>query len=247
MMRAMYLNPLTAGLPAAEREALIKCSELREYKRNETLLDVGESTDQVYYVASGLLRVVTPARDDGFDVTTEFVARQDFFFDLSIREDSYLSKHKLVAALPSAVYFVPIAAMRDVCARHPEVVFGLLGLAMKRTSMLRTQMRRISSLPPEAVVHRVLHQLTDLAPSSGTGGFDKRISQSVIASYAGLSREVVNKTMRDMESRGLVRRDNEAVYVTGEAAVTDFGVLMDGAALTSSASRASTPPGGHKH
>jgi hypothetical protein len=28
--------------------------------------------------------------------------------------------------------------------------------------------------------------------------------------------------MRDMESRGLVRRGNEAVYVTGEPAMTDF-------------------------
>ena len=92
----------------------------------------------------------------------------------------------------------------------------------------------------------MLRQLTQLARVR-EGGYDKRISQSMIASYSGLSREVVNKTMRDMESRGLVRRDNEAVYVTGEAAVTDFGVLMDGAALASSASRASTPPGGHKH
>lgn len=134
----MYLHPLTANLPAAEREALLKCSELRHYKRNDTLLSAGESTDQIYCVASGLLRVVTPSRDQGTEVTTEFVARNDFFFDLSIREDRYQSMNTLVAALPSAVY-------------------------------LRTQMRRISSLPPEAVVHRVPHQLTDLAPSSVGG------------------------------------------------------------------------------
>jgi CRP/FNR family transcriptional regulator, cyclic AMP receptor protein len=34
----MYLHPLTANLPAAEREALIKCSELRHYKRNARAL-----------------------------------------------------------------------------------------------------------------------------------------------------------------------------------------------------------------
>lgn len=222
----MYLHPLTANLPAAEREALIKCSELRHYKRNDTLLNAGESTDQICCVASGLLRVVTPSRDQGTEVTTEFVARNDFFFDLSIREDRYQSMHTLVAALPSAVYFVPIAVMRGLCSRHPEVALGLLGLAMKRMSMLRAQMRRISSLPPEAVVHRVLHQLADLAPASA-GGFDKRISQSVIASYAGLSREVVNKTMRGMENRGLMRRDDDALYLTDGMATTDFGTLRD--------------------
>ncbi|CKU18461.1 Uncharacterised protein [Mycobacterium tuberculosis] len=72
----------------------------------------------------------------------------------------------------------------------------------------------------------MLHQLADLAPASA-GGFDKRISQSVIASYAGLSREVVNKTMRGMETRGLMRRDDEALYLTDGMATTDFGTLRD--------------------
>jgi len=58
----------------------------------------------------------------------------------------------------------------------------------------------------------VLHQLTQLARVR-EGGYDKRISQSMIASYSGLSREVVNKTMRDMEQRGLLRSDAHAVHV----------------------------------
>jgi len=48
----------------------------------------------------------------------------------------------------------------------------------------------------------------------------------VIASYSGLSREVVNKTMRDMESRGLVRRDEHGVHVQPDFAATDFGGLL---------------------
>ena len=58
----------------------------------------------------------------------------------------------------------------------------------------------------------MLRQLTQLARVR-EGGYDKRISRSMIASYSGLSREVVNKTMRDMEQRGLLRRDAHAVHV----------------------------------
>ncbi len=220
----MYSHPFMVNLPAAERKTLIESSVLRQCRRNETLLSAGDLTDQIYCVASGLLRVVTPARDEEPEVTTEFVARNDFFFDLSIREDRYRSMHTLVAALPSAVYCIPIAVMRDLCEKRPEVALGLLSLAMKRMGMLRIQLRRVSSLSSEAVVHRVLHQLTDLAPAS-TGGFDKRISQSVIASYTGLSREIVNKTMRGMENRGVMHRDEDALYVKDSAAFTDFGLL----------------------
>ena len=71
----------------------------------------------------------------------------------------------------------------------------------------------------------MLHQFTQLAPVR-EGGYDKRISQSMIASYSGLSREVINKTMRDMEQRGLVRRDDQGVHVPANFASTDFGNLL---------------------
>jgi len=210
-----------ASLPLAERTKLSECSRLSSYKRNDAVLAAGDSTDQIYCVASGLLRVVAVNQRHDTEMTTEFIGPNDFFFDLSIREDSYRSKQTLIAALPSSVYLVPIAQIRALCARHPEIALGLLGLAMKRMSTLRGQFHRISMHTAEDSVLRVLQQLTRLAPA-GEQGYDKRITQSVIASYSGLSREVVNKTMRDFELRGVVRRDDDGVHVVNDFATTDF-------------------------
>lgn len=207
----MYLHPLTASLPTAERASFARQCQLRHFKRSQTVLEAGESTDQLYCVATGLLRVVTPEREHKPEVTSEFI-RPDGFFDLPVREDHYRAEQSLVAVLPSSVYLVPVAAMRELCARRPEVAMALLGLVVSRMGMLRGQIRRVSTLSSEQLVHRVLQQLTQLAPVR-EGSYDKRISQSMIASYSGLSREVVNKTMRDMEQRGLLRRDAQAVHV----------------------------------
>ncbi len=223
----MYLHPLIANVSKAERLALVQCSELRSYRRNETVLAADDWTDRVYCVASGLLRVVAHGKGSPqpSDVTTDFIRQDDFFLGPSLSEDNYQAPQTLVAALPSAVYLVPVAEIRRLCASYPEVAIGLLGLAMKRMSVMRGQLRRISALSAEDLVSRVLHQLTLLAPAS-TGAYDKRITQSVIASYSGLSREVVNKTMRDMEHRGLVRRDDTGVHVPADFAVSDFGGLL---------------------
>ncbi|MET3464548.1 MULTISPECIES: helix-turn-helix domain-containing protein [Variovorax] len=70
-------------------------------------------------------------------------------------------------------------------------------------------------LPAEDSVLGVLQQLMRLAPA-GERGYDRRITQSVLASYSGLSREVLNKTMRDFEQCGLVCRDNDAVRVAND-------------------------------
>jgi CRP/FNR family cyclic AMP-dependent transcriptional regulator len=223
----MYLNPLFANVSQAERVALVRTSELRSYRRNEVVLAAGSESDRIYCVASGLLRVVEhgSGRAQPVDVTTDFIRQDEFFIGPSMAQDAYLARHTLVAALPTSVHLVPIVALRALCSSYPEVAIGLLELAIKRMAVMRNQLRRMSALSTEDVVSRVLHQLTVLAPAS-TGAFDKRISQSVIASYAGLSREVVNKTMRDMEHRGLVRRDDQGVHVPANFASTDFGSLL---------------------
>jgi CRP-like cAMP-binding protein len=224
----MYLHSLIADLPAAERTALVQCSKLCFYRRNETVVTMDEWTDCIYCVASGLLRVVTPGHgSNNTDVTTDFIRQDDFFLSPSFAEDRYQTVQTLIAALPSSVYLVPVQAIRKLCAAHPEVALGLLGLAMKRLTMMRGQLRRISALSSEDLVSRVLHQLTQLAPTS-TGGYDKRITQTVIASYTGLSREVVNKTMRDLEGRGLVHRDEHGLHVPAEFASTDFSDALPG-------------------
>jgi len=221
----MYLHPLIAPLPDNERASLVQSCELRNYRRNDVVLAVDQTSEHVYCVATGLLRVVVHgSTGESEGVTTDFVSKDDFFFSPSLNDERYVAQSTLIAALPSSVYLIPISVLHRICTLYPRVAVGLLDLAVKRISMVHGQLRRISSLSPVELVGRVLHELTQLAPA-GTDGYDKRITQAVIASYAGLSREGVNKAMRELENRGLVRRDEEGVHVPPEFASTDFGSL----------------------
>jgi len=64
------------------------------------VVTAGESIEQIVCLDSGLLWVITPGHDEGADVTTQFVRRDDFFFERSIRQDRYEPRQTLVAALP---------------------------------------------------------------------------------------------------------------------------------------------------
>jgi CRP-like cAMP-binding protein len=220
----MYLHPLFASVPPDERAAFVQRIELRSCRRNEVVLAADAWTDRIHCVATGLLRVVVEGSEDSNDVTTDFIRQDDFFLHSTLTEDRYQSGATLIAALPSSLYLIPTAEFRALCARHPAVTMGLLGMVMKRTAALRRQIRQISSASSERLISRILHELTELAPGVG-GGYDKRITQSVIASYSGLSRMQVNKTMRDLERRGLVRRDEHGVYVPPSFASSDFQAL----------------------
>ncbi|MDQ0591629.1 Crp/Fnr family transcriptional regulator [Variovorax paradoxus] len=136
----MYLHTLVAGLPHADRTALDEASELRAYQCDEPVLASGEWTDRVYCVASGLLHVVSHGRASGADVVTDLIGQHDFFLGPSLSEDRYQAKHTLVAAQASSVYLIPVAAMRGLCEKHPQVAVKLLGIAIERTRALRGQL-----------------------------------------------------------------------------------------------------------
>lgn len=220
----MYFHLLLSGLPKDERVALIKQSKLRSCKRNEVLLTAGEPSKFVYLVASGLLRVVEVGGVYKDKVTTDFIRGGDIYLGSALDADSFMATSTLVAALPSIVYLIPISVVREVCLKSPDFSIKLLQLVMKRIGSLRGQLRRVSAMKAEDLVRRVLYDLTQLAPAKD-GGFDRRISQGVIASYAGLSRSMVNRTMKDMEDRGLLEKVNDGVRVDPRFASTDFGSL----------------------
>lgn len=220
----MYLHPLIASVPSDERAAFVQRIKLRSYRHNEVVLNADDWTDGVYCVATGLLRVVAQGSGGGSDVTTDFIRQDDFFLGPILNENGFRPGVTLVAALPSSVYLVPVSELLGLCSRYPGVTMGLLELVMKRTAMFRKQLRRISSARSERLISRILHELTELAPV-GASGYDKRISQSVIASYSGRSRMQVNKTMRNLESRGLVKKDGHGVHVPPHFASSDFQEL----------------------
>lgn len=217
----MYLHPLLSTIPPDERLELVQHIEVRTFRRNDVVMPAEDATECLYCVADGLLRVVVTDTLGNDDVTTDFVKRDELFIASAFEETRVKSATSLVAALPSSVQIVPWREFHKLCSRHPEVLAGLMKLEAKRTLMLRKQLRRVSCSASEALVSRTLHELTQLAPV-GTSGYDKRITQVVIASYTGLSREQVNKTMREFESQGLVEKDGAAVKVPPQFAYSDF-------------------------
>lgn len=206
----MYLNSIFASLSQSERLALIARCEVRSYRRNEKVLTASDQAEFFYYVADGLLQIVAQGANGSrpFSVTTEFLKRGDFFLNSSFHDLGNEVMQTLVAVLPTAVWLLDASELRNLCNSHPKVVLGMLEHCTKRANMISDHLASISSLSAEELVSRVIEKLTIFAPASGS--YDKRISQSVIASYTGLSRGVVNKTIRKLKDRSAFCHDENS-------------------------------------
>lgn len=217
----MFLHPLLADLPVDEKSALVQACKPVFKKKNETVVHAGQVVDFMLVVATGVLRVETIG-SDGKLSTTGFLGPNDVYLE-SLDGPAQPAKSAVIAALNSSVHLVPLAALRDVVERHPkQFTFKLIQVLLDDIQKLRKQLRRITAASPEAVVGRTLYELTSVA-GAGPNTLDKRITQSTIAAYAGLSRERVNRTMRELEAKGLIKRGNEGIVVDNSFSSTDFG------------------------
>lgn len=221
----MYIHPLLSQLPDAVRKAVSDASSLRDFRKNEVVLRAQQQTDAVFCVAAGLLRVVSTGSGEQ-DLTTHFLKPDEFYLGPHFAEQGYESEVSLIAALPSSVYIIPRRIVRSLCTAYPSVALGLLDMKVRRLAVMGRRMRRVATLSAEQIVGRALYDLTQERPD-GKRVIDKRIPQSVIASYAGLSRPVVNKVFKEMEARGLIERGGD-VYTLSERVgqATDFDALL---------------------
>lgn len=216
----MFLHPLLADLPGDEKTALVQLSKSVFVKRGDAVAQSGRVLDYMFIVGTGVLRVDTVGTD-GVTSTTGFLGSEDVYLE-TILGDAQPSKSTIVAALNSSVYRVPLSALRVYMGKYPSFALRLLQMALDDQQRLRKQLRRITAASPEAVVGRTLYELSAVA-GAGNHTVDKRITQSQIAAYAGLTRERVNRTMRDLESKGLIKRGNEGITVDTSFSSTDFG------------------------
>lgn len=212
----MYIHPLLFSVPARVREALIRLTELRHFRRNEVVLQAGDRVDALYCVGSGLLRVVVHGPADA-TTTTNLLGPDDLHLGVPLDGVAHASTVSIVATLPSSVYTMPLGTLKRLCEAYPPVALALMQIQGKQILSLRKQIRRRATLSAEQLVGRVLQELTELAPE-GDRAFHRHVSQGVIASYAGLSRPLVNKVLRTLEDRGAVQRDGDVVRVLDDQA-----------------------------
>lgn len=210
----MLLHPLLAGVPPAVRMQVARFVQLRHCQRNEVLLHVDEPRDFLYAVASGLIRVVAPRGTDETEwTTTDFLGINSIYLDAPRGlGTSGSSMTALVAVVPSAVYTLPLRVLLHLCEQHPSVPLKLLELQLDVARGLRHHVARLDTLPAQEMVGSVLEDLARIAPT-GNNSVSKRISQSVIASFAGLSRGVVNKAIKDMEELGRLSKSGDSIQI----------------------------------
>ncbi len=194
-----------ASLPAADTHALEAVAGERLLAPGAALAHEGDARREVYTVTRGMLRRVR-LLPDGRRLVAGFVMPGDFIgFS---RAPQY--QHTIEAITDSALCAFPMAAMRALCVRYPELESGLLSQACTELDATRASLMLLARLGP---AERLAGFLVDLAERQQRRGgraqyVDLPMTRGDIADHLGLTIETVSRSFTKLRTRHAIAFDD---------------------------------------
>ncbi len=192
-------SPAADRLPKALLDAIAQRGDIRSFPAHAILINEGDTSDSLYIVLAGRLKVYVSS-DDGRDMVLAEYGPGEYLGELSLDHDK---RSASVQALePCTCCVVQGAQLREFLVEHPDFA---LHLAHKLIRMVRRLTEQVKSLALQDVYHRVVRVLTELSdPVGDERVLRRKLTQQDIADRVGSSREMVNRVLKDLTAGGYV-------------------------------------------
>jgi len=205
--------PFFAQIRRQDLLPLAAACRLQHYRRHGAIFHRDDPGDSLHIVHSGQVRIVLTS-PDGDEIVLALFEPGDFFGELS-----------LVDGLPRSASAVANEPTTTLALTRPAFLRALeqnSHLAQQVILALSARLRRTDLLLGDAafldVASRLAKRLRDLAgtrhDAQAAGGPPiLRITQVELAAMVGATRETVNKELRALEGRGIIRLERGRIVL----------------------------------
>jgi CRP/FNR family transcriptional regulator len=207
-------HPFFAALGTDALDAVVRRAVIRVYEKNALVYVEGEPAPGLYVIASGKVRVFKTSEDG---------REQDLFHasaSESINEASAFDGAPTIANAQatesSVVLLIGREALAELMRQYPQISAAVVRVFGAR---LRELASLAGDLSLRDVVSRMARLLLRLAGPSATV---KVPTRTELAAMVGTVREVATRTLRHLESRGVIRLERGSVVILDRARLEQF-------------------------
>lgn len=212
--------PLFAPLAQEDVKWLARHTKMTTYKRHELVYDVGDTSDHLYFLFSGSIKIGTFS-NDGREVIKHILHPMAIFGELSLvaetkRKDfAYCMKDVKIATLK-------LAYLKQVMRKDHSLSMRVLQFIGKR---LHNAENRLESLIFKDARERIIEFLRDSALKRGKKiGFELLIkhtlTQQDIANITGTSRQTVTSVLNELKKANLIHFNRRSILIRDIAQLT---------------------------
>jgi CRP/FNR family cyclic AMP-dependent transcriptional regulator len=196
-------------LPQSLLDAIAPHGSTRSFAANAILINEGDTTDSLYILLSGRVKVYASS-EDGRELVLAEYGPGEYFGELSIDGEKRSASIKALEACSCRV--VQGSELRQFLADHPDFA---MHLTRKLIRMVRRLTGQARSIALQDVYGRMVRVLTELSEPAGEERVLRhKLTQQDIADRIGSSREMVNRVMKELTAGGYIaQRDGRLVIL----------------------------------
>ncbi len=204
--------PLFSNLTQSQLDSIGAHMAMRAYEKGEVILREGDAADTLYILLAGQAKVYL--RDDANrEVILNTFGPGDFFGEIPLFDQEPRSAN--VAALDRChVQMLSYRTFQKVIEHSPEIARLLMKTLAAR---LRHADRQIGTLALMNISGRVSRTLLELAiVSNGRRVVGEPFTQKDLAGMIGASREMVNRTLKDLTDQGYISVQRKSITILND-------------------------------
>ncbi len=204
----------------------------RRYGAKDTIFAPGDPDGQLYFVASGTVRLYK-IYGDYKEATVALLKDGDVFGELSLQQGSWQTAYAL-ALTDARVIVVRKDMMAQIVKRDPALAMKLFASFSERLKQSEEVMDSLLQREVSARLAALLQNLGErFGEADGAGTvIELRLTHQDLASMIASTREAVSKVMSEFQRAGLIEVRNRRIHLSPRLAGGAFGgsPTMPGAA-----------------
>ena len=216
MREVLKARSVLAALPDEALDEIVRRGRQVHFAKSAHIYRRGDDGDSLMIVLSGRVKIVNVSAD-AREVALNFLAPGDLGGELAVLDGKPRSADAVALEATEALS-IWRRDLLPVLEQHPRAMLGIIAtLAGKLRAM--TAAVEHAGLQMTARAANALLRLADQHGREAAGGvlIDIKLSQRDLGSYAGLSRENMNRQLAELKELGLIRLDGAQVVVLDRA------------------------------
>jgi CRP/FNR family cyclic AMP-dependent transcriptional regulator len=196
-------------MPEEDRKSIVAHGQQLTFREKKYLFQKGDRGDNFYIILAGKV-IISINSPDGREIILNRLSANDVFGEISMLDQAERTADACVTA-GTELLSINRAIFMDFLDTHPAFYKSIIKLLCGR---LRHLSEHVESFSLATSLERLVAKLISLAGASPHGQEAMiEISQSDLAKMLGLSREVVNRHLKFLQDKNLLRIERKKLFI----------------------------------
>ncbi len=215
-LSALRANPYFDDLDEPALRRIAAHMHLRLFERGEVLFLEGEPCAGLHIIQQGSVKLyrISP---HGRQYIVRILQESDTCNEVPVF-DGGTNPVNVEALEPTTVWVIEPSVLRELLVERPE-------FARKVIANFATNLRNLVRMASEMAFYQVTHRLARLIrrlPPEELSGEKRRLTQEQIAARLGTVREVVARSLRELERSGAIRVERSRIHIADDSVLAQW-------------------------